>query len=60
MRKFVYTLLVGFSFFIQPLKAQTIAGHLGFSKGTWEFDKKLILAELMEFDKKESLAFWPV
>ena len=55
-----YTLFLSLALVQHRTGAQTIAGQLGLSKVNWEFDKKIILAELIQLDRKEAIAFWPV
>ena len=37
-----------------------LQGSLGFQKWTGSLTKKIILAELIQLDRKEAIAFWPV
>ena len=43
-----------------PAKAQLPTGHLGLIKAEWELDKKILLADIMEFEQQEAIAFWPL
>jgi hypothetical protein len=57
--------LFGFAFLLtavlaQPANAQSSAGRLNLLKASWQYDKKVMLSELMQFDQREANAFWPV
>jgi hypothetical protein len=44
----------------QSASAQSQIGRLNMLKASWQFDKKIMLSELMQFDQREANAFWPI
>jgi len=46
--------------FARPATAQITTGQFRIIRLSWEFDKKAVVNEVMQFDEKEADAFWPV
>jgi hypothetical protein len=61
VRKFLFWSIVLISAFVaQPVRAQGTNGRFKLLKASWEFDKRVMLTELMQFNDKEADGFWPV
>ena len=61
MRKYIFCSIIFISAFIAPsASAQGTNGRFKLLKASWEFDKRVMLTELMQFDDREAAAFWPI
>jgi hypothetical protein len=60
VRKYIFFSIVFIGAFVASASAQGTSGRFKLLKASWEFDKRVMLTELMHFDDAEASAFWPV
>jgi len=60
VKKFLFILVLLLVALLQPTLAQLATERSRIIKASWQFDKKILLAELMQFDENEANAFWPL